>query len=190
MPMAPRGQALFGPSIGLERAAAAVNAAGRPDRLPPVEAVPGLFADVLRRFGEPGPLTGIEDEADAIAAVLAELHAIFAARDAAAAARSLNAVLARHTGPLRLVEEPGTAWHLHAERAGDESWAGWFAATSLVAMAVQFAEHGAPPWGVCAAHDCMRLYVQTGPGRPRVTCSPTCASRRRQAALRARRRAA
>jgi CGNR zinc finger protein len=187
--MAPRGQALFGPVVGLERAAAAVNAAGPPARLRSRHELPGRFADVLRDSGEPGSLAGIEDEADAIAAVLEELYGIFAAPDAAAAARLLNAALARHTGPLRLVEEPGAAWHVHAERAGDESWAGWFAATSLVAMAVHFAEHGAPAWGVCAARGCKHVYVQTGPGRPRTTCSPTCASRRRQAALRARRRA-
>jgi CGNR zinc finger len=185
----PRGQALFGPAVGLERAAAAVNAAGPPARLPSRDELPGRFADVLRASGEPGSLAGIEDEVDAIAGVLEELYAIFAAPDAAAAARLLNEALARHTGPLRLVEEPGAAWHLHAERAGDESWAGWFAATSLVAMAVHFAEHGAPAWGVCAARGCKHVYVQTGPGRPRMTCSPTCASRRRQAALRARRRA-
>jgi hypothetical protein len=188
--MAPRGQGLFGPAVGLERAAAAVNAAGPPARLSSREELPGRFADVLRRSGERGPLTGIEDELAPIAAALEELHAIFAAPDPAAAAGLLNAALARHTGPLRLVTEPGAAWHLHAERPGDESWAGWFSATSLVAMAVHFAERGAPAWGVCAAHDCGRIYVQTGPGRPRTTCSPPCASRRRQAALRARRRAA
>jgi hypothetical protein len=190
MPMTARGQALFGPAAGLERAAAAVNAAGPPARLPSRAALPGRFADALRESGEPGPLTGIEDEVAAIACVLDELYAIFAAPDAAAAARLLNAALARHTGPLRLVVEPGAAWHMHAERPGDESWAGWFAATSLVAMAVHFAAHGEPGWGVCAARGCRHVYVQTGPGRPRTTCSPACASRRRQAALRGRRRGA
>jgi len=185
-----RGQALFGPSAGLERAAAAVNAAGPPARLPSPAALAGPFADVLRATGEPGPLDGIEAETGALAAVLAELHAIFAAPDPAQAAQLLNAGLARHTAPLRLVDEAGAAWHLHAEPPGDDSWAAWFAATSLVALAVHFAERGAPAWGVCAAHDCGRVYVRTGPGRPRTTCSPSCATRHRQAELRARRRAA
>jgi len=81
-----RGQALFGPSAGLERAAAAVNAAGPPARLPSPAALAGPFADVLRATGEPGPLDGIEAETGALAAVLAELHAIFAAPDPAQAA--------------------------------------------------------------------------------------------------------
>jgi hypothetical protein len=188
--MASRGQALFGPAVGLERAAAAVNAAGPPARLPTAAALAEPFSRVLRASGEPGPLSGIEAEITEIAAVLDALYAIFAAPDPAAAAGSLNAALACHTGPLRLVDEPGAAWHLHAEPPGDDSWAGWFAATSLLAMAVHFAVHGEPAWGVCAAHDCRRVYVRTGPGRPRTTCSPACAGRHRQAALRARRRAA
>jgi hypothetical protein len=185
--MVARGQALFGPGIGLQRAADAVNAAGPPARLQSPAALADPFAAVLRAIGEPGSLDGIGDEADALAAVLEELYAIFAAGDAAEAAALLNAGLARHTAPLRLVDEPGAAWHLHAEPPGDESWASWFAASSLVAMAVHFAENGNAAWGVCAAHGCRRVYVRTGPGRPRTTCSTTCGSRHRQAALRARR---
>jgi hypothetical protein len=185
--VAASGQALFGPGVGLARAAAAVNAAGPPASPPSRVAA---FVDVLRASGEPGPLTGIEREEGAIAGVLEELYAIFAAPDAATTARLLNAALGRHTGPLRLVDEPGAAWHLHAESPGDTSWATWFAASSLVAMAVHFAERGAPAWGICAARGCRSVYVQTGPGRPRTTCSPACAGKRRQAELRARRRTA
>jgi hypothetical protein len=184
------GQALFGPAVGLERAAAAVNAAGPPAGLASPEAIAERFADVLRASGEPGSLGGIEAEAGELAMVLEELYVILSAPDADAAARLLNAGLARHTAPLRLVAEPGVAWHLHAEPLDDDSWAGWFAATSLLAMAVHLAEQGAPAWGVCAARDCRNVYVRTGPGRPRTTCSPACAGRHRQAALRARRRAA
>jgi hypothetical protein len=184
--MTPARQALFGPVAALERAAAAVNAAGPPAG----RFAPAAFAAVLRGAGEPGPLDGIEEEAGALAAVLDELHAIFVAPDAAHAARLLNEGLARHTAPLRLVEEPGAAWHLHAEPPGDDAWAAWFAATSLVALAVHFAEHGAPAWGVCAARGCRHVYVRSGPGRPRTTCSPGCAAKHRQAALRARRAAA
>jgi hypothetical protein len=130
----------------------------------------------------------IEAEAEALTAVLEELYAIFAAApDAAATARLLNAGLARHTAPLRLIQEPGAAWHLHAEPPGDDSWAGWFAAASLLALAVHFATHGAPAWGVCSAWGCRHVYVQAGPGRPRTTCSPGCAAKKRQAELRARR---
>jgi CGNR zinc finger len=188
--MAAGGQALFGPSAGLERAVAAVNAAGPPSRLSSRSARMRGFADVLRASGELGSLDGIAAESAAIDAVLAELHAIFAAPDAATAARLLNAGLAAHTGPLRLVDEPGAAWHLHAEPPGEDTWADWFAASSLLAMAVHFAERGGPAWGVCAAHDCGRVYAQTGPGRARTTCSARCGTVKRQSAFRARRRAA
>jgi hypothetical protein len=181
------GQALFGPAVGLARAAAAVNAAG-PPAYP--DSIVEAFAGVLRASGEPGPLTGIERHEGAIAEVLEELYAIFAAPDADTAARLLNGALARRTGPLRLVDEPGAAWHLHAEPPGHDDWATWFAASSLIAMAVHFAERGAPAWGICAARGCRSVYVQSGPGRPRTTCSPGCAGRHRQAELRARRRAA
>jgi hypothetical protein len=179
-------QALFGPAAALERAVAAVNAAGPPAAGGDVAAA---FREVLRESGEPGSLDGIADESAALGAVLEELYAIFAAPGAAEAARQLNAGLARHTAPLRLATEPGAAWHLHAEPPGDDSWAGWFAATSLVALAVHFASHGEPAWGVCAAAGCRHVYVRTGPGRPRTTCSPGCAAKKRQAELRARRRA-
>jgi hypothetical protein len=142
---------------------------------------------VLRATGEPGALDGIEAEHEALAAVLAELYDVFAADDAADAAARINGGLARHTAPLRLDREPGTAWHLHAEPPGDDSWAAWFAATSLLALAIHFAARGAPAWGVCAARGCRHVYVQTGPGRARTTCSPGCANKKRQAELRARR---
>jgi CGNR zinc finger len=187
--MAVGGQALFGPSVGLERAVDAVNAAGSPSRLDSRPARMRAFAEVLRASGEPGSLDGIAAQGAAIEAVLEELHAIFAATDPATAARLLNAGLARHTGPVRLVDEAGAAWHLHAEPPGEHAWAPWFAASSLIALAVHFAERGGPAWGVCAAHDCGRVYARTGPGRARTTCSARCGSLKRQTEFRARRRA-
>ena len=190
MPVSNPARTLFGPSAVVERTVAALNAAGPPARLDHHAELAAPFRAVLRDAGEPGSLAGIEAETAALAAVLDELYAIFAAPDEAAAVARLNAALARHTAPLRLVAEPGAAWHLHADRPGDETWAGWFAASSLVGLAVHTTEHGAPAFGVCAAHGCIHVFAQTGPGRPRTTCSPRCGSRVRQAELRARRRSA
>jgi hypothetical protein len=183
------GQTLLGPSAALERTAAVMNAAGPPARLQEPDAVAVAFAAALRAHGEPAAVDGIAEEAETLAALLAELYDLMATTGADAAAERLNAALAAHTGPLRLVAEPGAAWHLHAEPPGDGSWTRWFAASSLLALAVAFAERGAPAWGVCQASDCRHVFVQTGPGRPRTTCSARCAARKRQAALRARRRA-
>jgi hypothetical protein len=182
-------QTRFGPTAALERLATVINAAGPPGRLEDPRQLTQPFAEALRAHGEPGPLDGIEEDAEALAAVLAELYDLIAIVDPDAAAERLNAALAKHTGPLRLVAEPGAAWHLHAEPDGEPSWARWFAASSLLAMAVAFAERGEPAWGVCAAHNCIHVFVRTGPGRPRSTCSARCGARVRQAQLRARRRA-
>jgi hypothetical protein len=185
----PAGQTLFGPSAALERLAAVVNAAGPPARLQQADDLVAPFEAALRAHGEPGPFDGIATEAHRLAATLSELYDLIATTGTDAAAGRLNEALAAHTGPLRLVAEPGAAWHLHAELPGDDSWARWFAASSLLAMAVAFAERGEPAWGVCGAHDCIHVFVRTGPGRPRSTCSARCGSRVRQAELRARRRA-
>jgi hypothetical protein len=183
------GQTLFGPRAALERLAAVINAAGPPARLEKADDLVAPFEAALRAHGELGPFDGIAAEAGALAITLAELYELMATTGTDAAAERLNEALAARTGPLRLVAELGAAWHLHAEPPGDDGWARWFAASSLLALAVAFAERGEPAWGLCGAHDCVQVFVRTGPGRPRSTCSARCGSRVRQAELRARRRA-
>jgi predicted RNA-binding Zn ribbon-like protein len=185
-PVTATAQTPFGPATALRRAVAAVNAGFAPGRsATDVELARGLAA-VLRAHGEPDDLAGIAAEVEGLRAVLDALYAVFAAgHDDDRAAERLNRLLERHGGPLRLVREPGTAWHLHADRP-ESGWADWLAASSALALAVHLAEHGAA-WGICEAPRCRHVYVQDGPGRPRRTCSPQCATRRRVAAHRARR---
>jgi predicted RNA-binding Zn ribbon-like protein len=181
----PQTQTRFGAVTALRRTVDAVNAAGPPARGPSDRGLTRALGSVLRAHGEPGDLAGLHADAGALRAVLDELYAVFAAgHDTDAAAERLNGLLERHGGPLRLVREPGTAWHLHADRP-QAGWADWFAASSALALAVHLADHGAA-WGICEAAGCRHVYVQTGPGRPRRTCSAECATRRRVAAHRAR----
>ena len=123
----------------------------------------------------------------AVEQLLATLYAVLAEADGERAAARLNELLSIWTGPLRLHREGSEPWHLHAEHENADGVA-WFASSSLLAMAVQFAERGETAWGVCEAAGCERIYVREGPGRPRSTCSPACATRRRQAEFRARQR--
>jgi hypothetical protein len=174
---------------GLQRAVEAVNAAGPPAGRLEAPELAAAFAGVLRAYGEREEPAAVAPQAALLRAALDDLHAIFATPDPDAAVERLNASLARSTGALRLVREPGTHWHLHAD-AADASLAEWFRASSLLAMAVHVAERGAPAWGACRAAACGRVYARTGPGRPRRTCSAACAGRLRQAELRARRRVA
>ena len=184
--MGPR-QSPFGPSVALARAVAAVNAAGPPAGELDDARFVAAFAAVLREFGEEGEDDELFPFLGELRDVLCELHSVLAAPDAATAASRLNELLGKRTRPLRLVQETGAAWHLHADSDPDHP-AEWLAASSLLAMAVQFAEQGEPPWGACQASGCARFYVAGGPGRPRTTCSPACATRKRQAEFRARQR--
>ncbi len=184
--MTEAGQPTFGPVRAAQRAVDAINRAGPPAGPLSEEARVAAFRSVLRDHGEPEPVDVAAGEAPALEEVLAALHGVFTAPGADAAAAALNALLGRHARTPRLVRDPGTAWHVHVDPP-DASWATWFAATSAHALALQLAARGAPSWGVCEAVGCERVYLQAGPGRPRRTCSPRCATRRRVAEHRARR---
>lgn len=145
------------------------------------------LAGVLRAFGEEGEDDELRPYAGALRDAVAQLHSVLAAPDAGAAAARINALLASRTRPLRLVHEPGAAWHLHADVDEDHP-ARWLVVSSLLTMAVQFAEQGAPAWGPCQASGSARFHLRGSPRRPRTTCSPACATRKRQAKFRARQR--
>src|SRR5688500_13086930 len=90
----------------VERAVALVNLA---------DPTAASIAAVLESWGEHDVALGPDDVA-AIEAVLADLRALFATTDRDAAAAQLNALLAAHAGPPRLVRHEGWTWHLHLDR--------------------------------------------------------------------------
>lgn len=141
---------------------------------------------VLREHGEPEPIAVTDADVAAMQAVAARLHEVFAAPDAATAARLLNVILADAAGAPRLSSHDGTPWHLHLDSADDASWDEWFAASSAAALAGLLASRQAPPGGLCAAAGCGRPFVHLGGGTPRRYCSTRCATRERVAAHRRR----
>lgn len=93
-------------------------------------------------------------------------------------ARALNTLLARWTGPPRLVHE-GIGWHLHVDQGNETSWAQWLGSSTVFAFAVLLAEHDEPPVALCADEGCARPFVRSGRGKVRRFCSSRCATRSR-----------
>jgi predicted RNA-binding Zn ribbon-like protein len=149
-----------------------------------------LDAATLERFlldhGEPPPVRLGRRDADAIAAVEAELAAVFDAPDADAAARRVNRLLARADTRPRLSDHDGTPWHLHLT-GEDASWASWLAANTGLGLARLLAEDGIARVGRCAAPGCRRVFAGGLRNHPRRYCSAACGNAARVAAFRARR---
>jgi predicted RNA-binding Zn ribbon-like protein len=150
-----------------------------------------LDAAVLRRFlaehGEQPPIRLDRDDAAAIAAVEAELRAVFDAPGVDAAARRINRLLERADNRPRLSDHDGTAWHLHVTD-DDAGWADWLAATTGLGLARLLAEDGTARLGRCAAPGCRRVFAGGPRNHRRRYCSPACGNAARVAAFRDRRR--
>jgi predicted RNA-binding Zn ribbon-like protein len=138
-----------------------------------------------RRQGEPAR------RADGLRQAALELREVFAAGDVAAAADTINGLLAGRAHPPRLTTHDGASgWHLHVDSSDDAPWGEWFLTSSCLALAVLLAERQAPPAGICASASCGRPFVNVGRGAARRYCSAACGTRERVAAHRAASRAA
>jgi len=150
-----------------------------------------LDAAVLRRFladhGEQPPIRLDRHDAAAIAAVEAELRAVFDAPGVDAAAGRINRLLERAGNRQRLSDHDGTPWHLHVTD-DDASWADWLAATTGLGLARLLAEDGTARLGRCAAPGCRRVFAGGPRNHRRRYCSPACGNAARVAAFRDRRR--
>lgn len=153
---------------------------------PEPAAAAALAAEVFTAYGETA-VTVTEADGAALLAAAGELRAVFAAGDDPdAAARLLNALLARYAGPPRLTAHGGTPWHLHVDRDDDAPWDEWLLAGGALALAALLAAAGdRPAFGVCGAADCRMCYLDSGRGGGRRYCSSRCATRTRVAAFRA-----
>ena len=121
-----------------------------------------LDAAVLRRFladhGEQPPIRLDQAGAAAIAAVEAELRAVFDAPGVDTAASTVNRLLERAGGRPRLSDHDGTPWHLHLTD-DDATWADWLAAVTGLGLARLLAEDGMARVGRCAARGCRRVFA-------------------------------
>ncbi len=144
----------------------------------------GAVTDVLRRYGEPEPITITQAGVAGLARAARALLPVFRAGSAEEAAGHLNAILAAYAGAPRLSAHDGTPWHLHVDLTDDSPWEEWFASSSALALAVLLAERQANPAGLCASQRCGRPFIDSGRGDPRRYCSAQCGTRERVAAHR------
>ncbi|TYK49576.1 CGNR zinc finger domain-containing protein [Actinomadura decatromicini] len=150
---------------------------------------PGAVADVLRAHGEDDPLDLSARDVQEMRAVAVLLREVFAAEDVDQAATTLNDLLQRSTGRLRLTSHAGrTPWHPHLDGHDDAPWAEWFLASSCLALTVLVWDGQRPPGGVCASPTCGNVFLTQGSGPPRRYCSRRCATRERVSAHRRARR--
>lgn len=160
------------------RTADLVNALARPDT------GPGRVREVLRAHGETDPVTG--DDVEAMRKAAGRIRAVLAADTATTAAAAVNALLAGAHRP-RLTDHGGTShWHVHTDSCDDAPLAEWFAASAGLVLALLLTDRQRPPGGVCAAHGCDLVFIDTGSGSTRRFCSKRCATRARVRAHRAR----
>lgn len=120
-----------------------------------------------------------------------ELRAVFeltAGGDSEGAAALVNRLLRRYQAAPQLARHDGESWHLHfhsqAKEAGQAVARG---ATCAVALAVVLGSPALVRLGVCGSPNCDRVFVDTSKNGSRRFCSPSCLSRTKVAAFRARR---
>lgn len=145
---------------------------------------PERIAALFTEHGERDPALTPED-VRALREVAVELRQILAAPTLDQAARHVNVLLARETHPPRLTDHEGThPWHLHVDSDDEAPWDEWFVASTGLFLARLISERQRRPGGVCAAHACDRVFVDTAHGGARRFCSRRCATRARVAAHR------
>ncbi len=112
-----------------------------------------------------------------------EVRLVFAASDDVESSAVINALLANVTVPTELHRLNGTRWVLRPVVAAS-SPARWFTATAAFGLGQWMAERGRAAWGICAAGDCARVFVDAGRRSPQRYCSARCATRMRVSAHR------
>lgn len=125
---------------------------------------------------------------------LAELHTVreglekvFYAPDESTAAARLNRLLGDYEVKPYLTDHDGR-WHLHY--APEDTPVGRRVASQVVmGLAALVADFGFERVGICAAHDCGDVFVDTSRNRSRRYCNELCSSRANVAAYRARAKA-
>lgn len=146
------------------------------------------LAAFLRAHGEADPVTVTDADLTQVRALRQRLRTVFEAGDPAAAAAAVNGLLDTYATRPYLTDHDGSDWHLHVS-PGDATWGSWLAARTALALALVIAEGGFERLRVCAAHDCAVVLLDTSRNHTRRFCTPTCATRTRVAAHRARNRA-
>jgi predicted RNA-binding Zn ribbon-like protein len=174
-------------AVGLVNALTAGEAHGRAYLPLAGDDLPAAVTAVLRAAN---PAYGDVPAADAaeLRAAATQFRAVFEAvarGDVDAAARQLNALLARTGARPALDRHDGEGWHLHFHGARDELASGW-AAGCATGLAVVLGTEDRGRLGVCTAPRCDRVYVDASRNGTRRFCSTTCQNRVKAAAFRSR----
>jgi predicted RNA-binding Zn ribbon-like protein len=119
-----------------------------------------------------------------------ELRPVFeagTAEDTGAVVERLNDLMGRHPVTPRISDHDGDL-HLHVATE-NASVAELLVGESLLGLATLICDLGLNRLGVCAAHPCTDVFVDTSPNQSRRYCSERCSSRANVAAFRARQKA-
>lgn len=189
------GQVMFDSHVAilLDATVALVNALtdgeahGRPYRAPTGEELQKAVEAALPPYE--GRVVS-QEQAAYFARASATMRRVFEsvqAQDVDAAAGLVNGLLLETGARPQLDRAPGEPWQFHFHGADDSTAVGWCAgcATAL-ALAVGSALAGR--LGVCQAAQCDRVFVDGSRNSVRAFCSPSCQSRTKAAAFRARRK--
>ena len=152
----------------------------RGDGLATVESYRALVTDRPHLAGKVTP-----GDLEALRLLREELRAIFTAADrtdGAQVAERLNALLTRHPIHQQIVSHDGQHWHIHLAESG--SAADRHAAGAIAGLAGLVTESGTDRFGVCAAADCERVFIATGPPAEKRYCSEQCKPKANVHALR------
>ncbi|HEX3784905.1 MAG TPA: CGNR zinc finger domain-containing protein [Pseudonocardiaceae bacterium] len=144
--------------------------------------------EFLAANGEPEPFEVTTFDWLDVLELRSDLRAVFEAPTEAEAAGLLNELLARSATAPYLHHHEKVGWHLHVSRP-DAGWAEWLTSLTATGLAQLLGEGGFDRMRVCAADDCRVVFVEQARNHSQRFCEPTCATRTRVAAFRARRRA-
>ena len=133
----------------------------------------------------------VEKDAAALRRFVRDLRPVFEASNAGderSVVDQLNALLAKHPVTPYIAGHEEGRWHMHvADRQSSVS--DLLVAESLMGLSNLVCDLGATRLGVCDAHGCTHVFVDTSPNQSRRYCSDRCSSRANVAAYRARQRA-
>ena len=142
--------------------------------------------EFLRDHELPAPTTLSDADLAEIGRTRDRLRDVFFAPDEDAAAALLNDILVDLGATPRVVGDGGGfALAFAPEGAATGRQVAILAAMGLAQMLV---ESGRSRFGICSAHDCDDVFVDTSRNRSRRYCSESCSSRSNVAAFRARKR--
>jgi predicted RNA-binding Zn ribbon-like protein len=140
----------------------------------------------LSRFGVKGSGKLTAADVEAIKGYRERIREIFFA-DEATSIRLLNELLAEVAATPQISNHDDHPWHLHYS-ADDAPIAHRVASGAAMGLAVLIVDQGHSRLGVCAADDCLDVFVDTSRNKSKRYCNQSCCTKVNVAAHRARKK--